>query len=62
MGDFTEEWTEKTFTNQDGQILRVRAVELAERMIEIEINGETFWFSRDKAGDICKAISSLSSN
>lgn len=56
---FTEQWTQKTFTNADGDKMRINSDLDDSEAISIYINGEEFWFYKKNAVNIAEALKQI---
>ena len=57
----TEQWTEKSFTNEDGDKLKISHCEEKE-LREIKIEDGVFWFPVENGKDIAEAILAICSD
>ena len=53
---FTEQWTQKSFTNPDGDKMRVKHDEDDFEIMMICIGDEEFWFDKKNANNIAEAL------
>ena len=56
MSDFREQWTAKTFINQDEDSMVVSCDPTEPEIMELNIAGQPFWFNNEDADAICEAI------
>ena len=60
--EFTEKWTQKTFTNPEGLQLIIKNDDDDADVICILIGNEEWWFPKKFAGAITEAIHTVASN
>ena len=56
---FTEQWTQKSFTNADGDKMRIKHDEDDFEVMSICIGGEEFWFDKTNANNIAEALQQI---
>jgi len=56
---FTEQWTQKSFTNADGDKMRIKHDEDDFEVMSICISGEEFLFDKTNASSIAEALQQM---
>ena len=59
---FTEQWTQKTFTNVDGDKMRIEHDKDDCGVMSICIGDEEFWFDKKHATHIAETLQEISGN